>query len=371
MVNSFSSQTAELHDAGLPQGSPLSPILFLFFDADLVEQKIDFNGGSVAFIDDYTTWITGHSAEENTRKFQTEILPRLETWRKESGAIFEASKTELFHFTRNLNKGSQTPLTMDNASIIPKTEVKLLEVILDRKLTFKDHVVEKAAYKGTVAALALKRLKGLRPKAVRQLFTSTVTSVSNYASSVWLSSISEKTRALFDRIQRIGAQAILGIFKSVALPIAEAEASLIPVKLRHQHQLAWFWINYHTLPKDHPLWRVQKRVKLTHRFCSPLAKGIANLKLNSLENMEEIQSHCLPPEYSRLDIRIEKDREKAIALAENIKGIKLGVDCSGRNNLIVVGASYGSDGGFEQHLTVGSSQSMNVFLGELTPYFGQ
>lgn len=59
LINSYNSQTAELYRAGLPQGSPLSPVLFLFFNADLVQQKIDANGGSLAFIDDYTTWVTG------------------------------------------------------------------------------------------------------------------------------------------------------------------------------------------------------------------------------------------------------------------------------------------------------------------------
>jgi hypothetical protein len=36
------------------QGSPLSPILFLFFNSDLVQCTINRNGGSIAFVDDYT-----------------------------------------------------------------------------------------------------------------------------------------------------------------------------------------------------------------------------------------------------------------------------------------------------------------------------
>jgi hypothetical protein len=35
-VNGQASEARELEQAGLPQGSPLSPILFLFFNADLV-----------------------------------------------------------------------------------------------------------------------------------------------------------------------------------------------------------------------------------------------------------------------------------------------------------------------------------------------
>ncbi|RKK09806.1 hypothetical protein BFJ67_g18207, partial [Fusarium oxysporum f. sp. cepae] len=43
-VNGYTSALRELPQAGLPQGSPLSPILFLFFNADLVQSRIDSNG---------------------------------------------------------------------------------------------------------------------------------------------------------------------------------------------------------------------------------------------------------------------------------------------------------------------------------------
>jgi hypothetical protein len=65
VVNGFISPQQQLPQAGLPQGSPLSPILFLFFNADLVQQRIDSTGGSIAFVDDYTAWVTGPSAEAN------------------------------------------------------------------------------------------------------------------------------------------------------------------------------------------------------------------------------------------------------------------------------------------------------------------
>jgi hypothetical protein len=61
-VNGYTSKQRELLQAGLPQGSPLSLILFLFFNADLVQHKIKAGRGSVAFMDDYTAWITGPSA---------------------------------------------------------------------------------------------------------------------------------------------------------------------------------------------------------------------------------------------------------------------------------------------------------------------
>lgn len=55
----------ELHHTGLPQGSSFSPILFLFFDTDLIESEIIKKQDVIAFIDNYLDWITGDSLKHN------------------------------------------------------------------------------------------------------------------------------------------------------------------------------------------------------------------------------------------------------------------------------------------------------------------
>jgi hypothetical protein len=72
------------------------------------------------------------------------------------------------------------PLQMLCTRISPTTSVKILGVILDRRLNFKQHMA-KTAFKGLKAALALRRLKGLRSGVARQLFTSKVAPVVDYA----------------------------------------------------------------------------------------------------------------------------------------------------------------------------------------------
>ena len=50
---------------GLPQGSPLSPILYIFFNVDLVREVNDNRRGAMGFVDDYTRWTVSESVEEN------------------------------------------------------------------------------------------------------------------------------------------------------------------------------------------------------------------------------------------------------------------------------------------------------------------
>jgi len=66
----------------------------------------------MAFVDDYTAWVVSNSAERNTKIIQRDILPKLERWEKESGAVFEVSKTAFVHFTRynDLLSDSDMPL---------------------------------------------------------------------------------------------------------------------------------------------------------------------------------------------------------------------------------------------------------------------
>lgn len=103
-VNGESSDQIAIQHARLPQGSPLSPILFLFFIADLVKSVMNKSKGLIAFIDDYTAWVTGSEIESNTELLQKAIVPKLKAWAGNSGAVFNREKTVLVHFTRSSRK---------------------------------------------------------------------------------------------------------------------------------------------------------------------------------------------------------------------------------------------------------------------------
>ncbi|PHH92210.1 hypothetical protein CDD83_8410 [Cordyceps sp. RAO-2017] len=186
VVNGHTSEQRILPQAGLPQGSPLSPIAFLFFNADLVQRRINAKGGSIAFVDDYSAWVTGPTAEANREGIQSIISDLLE-WEKRSGATFEADKTTVIHFTRVAERRSGTSFTIKGKEVKPKSSVKLLGVVMDTNLRFKEHIV-RAAAKGLAAAMCLRRLKMISPRMARQLFVATVAPTMDYGSIVWMQS---------------------------------------------------------------------------------------------------------------------------------------------------------------------------------------
>jgi hypothetical protein len=99
LVNNYTSDVQTLPQAGLPQGSALAPILFLFFNADQV-QSAPRNGSSMASVDDYSAWVMGPSADGKTRSIQNEVVPLLEKWERTSGAVFDAKNASFIHLTR-------------------------------------------------------------------------------------------------------------------------------------------------------------------------------------------------------------------------------------------------------------------------------
>jgi hypothetical protein len=50
-------------------------ILYLFYNIDLVEQNITLKEDALGFVDDYSAWVIGNSAAENTRRLQTTVIP--------------------------------------------------------------------------------------------------------------------------------------------------------------------------------------------------------------------------------------------------------------------------------------------------------
>ncbi|KAK8000511.1 reverse transcriptase [Apiospora arundinis] len=370
LVNGHTSESRSLPQAGLPQGSPLSPILFLFFNADLVQRRIDCYGGAIAFVDDFTAWVTGPTAQSNREGIETIIADAL-AWERRSGATFEADKTAIIHFARKPYKADPTPFTIKGREVRPREHVKILGVIMDTKLKYRQHIAEAAA-KGLEAVLELRRLKGLSPATARQLFTATVAPVVDYASNVWMHECRYRAAAPVNRIQKIGAQAIVGTFMTVATTVAEAEAHIAAAQDRFWRRAIRMWTDIHTLPTTNPLRSSTARIRKFRRYHrSPFYQVADLLKDIPMEELETIEPFALAPWESRTrTIADESDAETEVERTD--WAVRIAVSSSAKNGLVgyagaveVRSSTRASPLLATRAVTLGSREEQNPYTGEL------
>ncbi|KAJ5292091.1 hypothetical protein N7478_001342 [Penicillium angulare] len=334
-INGQHSEARRLPQAGLPQGSPLSPILFLFFNADLVQRQIDSQGGAVAFVDDFTAWVTGPTAQSNREGIEAIINEALD-WERRSGATFEAEKTAIIHFAPKTRKSDHEPFTIKGQLVVPKDHVKILGLLMDTRLKYKEHMA-RAASKGLEAAMELRRLRGLSPATARQLFTSTVAPVVDYASNVWMHACKDKAMGPINRVQRVGAQAIVGTFLTVATSVAEAEAHIATARNRFWRRAVKMWTDMHTLPETNPLRRGTGRIRKFRRYHrSPLYHVADALRHIDMETLETINPFTLAPWDERVQANIDGQHEPQ---TEAGGSMQIAVSSSARNELVGFGVA--------------------------------
>ena len=273
------------------------------------------------------------------------------------------------HFTRNAERSSSTVFTIKGETIRPKDRVKVLGVVIDSQLRYKRHIA-KAATRGLEAAMALRRLKMISPRTARQLFGATVAPVVDYASSVWMHACGVNATRQLNRVQKTGATAITGAFRTVVTAVAEAEACIRSFRERHTEKATKLWVDIHTLPKTNPLAKLSTAI--TQRFTSPLQRIAQAERETATDQMEIIHAYAVPPWADRVQVICEPDREKATEMANRAEGILIATSSSARGGVVGMGGCIrdtrinGADEAITSYsVTLGTRTEQNPYTAEL------
>merc|ERR1712035_111460 len=122
---------------GTPQGSVISPLLFIIMIND-VFSKVPADIGRSLFADDGALWKRGRNMEHAIRKVQGAIDEVVE-WGYDWGCRFSVEKTQTVFFTRKrIEEGMK--LKMYGETLERVGTFKFLGVLFDSRLTWGDHM---------------------------------------------------------------------------------------------------------------------------------------------------------------------------------------------------------------------------------------
>ncbi|XP_044714695.1 reverse transcriptase (RNA-dependent DNA polymerase) domain-containing protein [Hirsutella rhossiliensis] len=254
---------------GLPQGSPVSPILFLLYTEPIY--RLGSSKGRFGYADDTAILCVGDSLDETSAEASHHVR-ELVSWGAANGISFDPEKTEVMHFSRTTPK-TAPPVLHGEFEKRPGRAMRWLGVWLDSTLSFKTHV-EKWTAKAQAVAFHLRRLTNTRhgplPSAVRRAVCACVIPVLLYAAEVWYpgSTRPRWTKPGKEGPSRIGhlvkkmskalytsLRAILPVWRTTPTNVLHREAGIPPVPLLLEARRTAFAARLKSLDEAHPLRR--------------------------------------------------------------------------------------------------------------------
>jgi exonuclease III len=227
---------------GIPQGSALSPILFLYFVYELLENLQSHNSSSLGFVDDHNLLTWSRTTTANCARLE-QMHAECITWAKRHGMTWNPEKYSIIHFTKQRRtNGLQLSAAPDiGMKDGPVPAVKVLGLWVDTKLSWKPHIQNTATKAiGKIAAMSrlLGSTWGATFKRSRLIYTAVIRPTIAYGCSVWYAPNTpartqprESTIRPLVTAQNKALRKITGAYRATPIPILEKEAGIEPLPL--------------------------------------------------------------------------------------------------------------------------------------------
>ncbi|GFU73791.1 probable RNA-directed DNA polymerase from transposon BS [Trichonephila clavipes] len=242
---------------GVPQGSVLSPLLFLFY-MNTIHPHIQPDTKIACYADDIALWHT-HRDIAVSEKALNKTLKGIAAWAKDLKLTINADKTNYCIFsTDRRHRGTfNADIKIEDYNIKRVIFPTYLGVTLDSE-RFTKHI-ERTTIKALRKFNVLRKLCGTtwgsRPRTLKNAYSSIIRPVLEYAAPIWApASVSSKQK--LDSIQHRASKIIIGAVSSTNNEKAEREWGLPPLECRRNLATVEFTNKLRCYKEDHISTRV-------------------------------------------------------------------------------------------------------------------
>lgn len=225
---------------GIPQCSPISPILYLYYNADLLDicERPGEPTSAFGFIDDINILAYGTSTEGNI-EVPERLHSKCERWARRHGSTFAPKKYEIIHLARNTKKFNMAAtITIDGETRTPKADIRVLGVQIDTKLKWGPHI-KKIQNRMVTQTQALTKITVSTWRAsflrARHVYLAVIRPAMTYGLTAWHArlDIKDARKSVVEKlavIQNRCLRAVAGAYKATPIEVLHAETMIMPVQ---------------------------------------------------------------------------------------------------------------------------------------------
>lgn len=225
-------RVTKITSKGCIQGSACGPVFWNIILDELLDFPVPPGCHLQAYADDVLLVVSSKSIQD-LQVSANKALADIVEWGKSVKLTFGPTKTQMISFTP---KAKSARIIMDGAELEFSREIKLLGVIIDEKLLFRNHVyyvLGKASKIFTRLCLFSRATWGIHPENVRTIYKHVIEPIVTYAAGIWGKVAIKKyvQRALLS-MQRGFALKAIRAFRTVSTSAALALAQFVPLDLK-------------------------------------------------------------------------------------------------------------------------------------------
>jgi hypothetical protein len=155
---------------------------------------------AVALADDLLIAIKAESAKEAENSANVEIS-KITKWAEDNKIMFNEQKSKVMVITRRKRREkTDVSIYLNNCPLEQVNTIKYLEVILDSKLNFREHLISTAKKCTTLIHTLAKSAKlnwGLQQGALNTIYKGAILPLLTYAALVWIRAMEKNTTETF------------------------------------------------------------------------------------------------------------------------------------------------------------------------------